>query len=179
MTRTALTLTFLALATLLAACGTQVDAPARTAGQLIAFYDDTATLEEAVATAGLEGALSASGPITLLAPTNEAFEEVAALASDLCGDAYDVDAFLREALLGEVLAYHVADGRVSSGDFAAGPVVMSNGVEVAPADGGLADPTGRVAGLVRADRGVANGVVHLIDRVLLPADELDCPLDLR
>lgn len=178
MTRTSLSLTLLALAALLAACGSQVDAPTRSAGDLVTFYDDTATLEEAVATAGLEGTLDAAGEITVLAPTNAAFEEVAALASELCGDDYDVDDFLREDLLGEVLAYHVADGAFTTADFAAGPVTMSNGVEVSPVDGRLADPTGRSATFVRDDVIVTNGVFHVIDRVLLPAEELDCPLDL-
>jgi uncharacterized surface protein with fasciclin (FAS1) repeats len=178
MTRTALSVTLLALATLLASCGTQVDAPTRSAGDLVTFYDDTSTLEQAVATAGLEGTLDGDAEITLLAPTNAAFEEVAALASELCGDDYDVDDFLREDLLGEVLAYHVADGAFTSDDFAAGPVTMSNGVDVSLQDGRLVDTTGRTATLVRSDVIVTNGVFHAIDRVLLPAAELDCPLDL-
>jgi uncharacterized surface protein with fasciclin (FAS1) repeats len=178
MTRIALSSTVLALAALLASCGTQAHAPTRSAGDLVTFYDDTSTLEQAVVTAGLEGTLDAGEEITLLAPTNAAFEEVAALASDLCGDAYDVDDFLREELLGEVLAYHVADGAFTTDDFAAGPVTMSNGVEVALEDAGLVDTTGRAATLVRADVIVTNGVFHAIDKVLLPADELDCPLDL-
>ena len=178
MTRITLASTVLALAVLLASCGTQADVPTRSAGDLVAFYDDTSTLEEAVVTAGLEGRLDAAGEITLLAPTNAAFEEVAALASDLCGDDYDVEDFLREDLLAEVLAYHVAEGAYTTDDFAAGPVTMSNGVEVALEDGKLVDPTGRAATLVRDDVIVTNGVFHAIDRVLLPAEELDCPLDL-
>lgn len=178
MTRISLHLTLLALVALLASCSSQVDGPTRTAGDLVTFYDDTSTLEEAVATAGLEGRLDAGGEITLLAPTNAAFEEVAALASDLCGDAYDVDDFLREDLLGEVLAYHVAEGTFTTDDFAAGPVTMSNGVEVSLENGRLVDTTGRAATLVRDDVIVTNGVFHAIDRVLLPADELSCPLDL-
>jgi len=178
MTRISLSVTVFALATLLASCGSEVHVPTRSAGDLVTFYDDTSTLEEAVATAGLEGGLDAGDEITLLAPTNAAFEEVAALASDLCGDDYDVDDFLREELLGEVLAYHVAEGAYTTDDFAAGPVTMSNGVEVSLEDGLLVDTTGREATFVRDDVIVTNGVFHAIDRVLLPAEELGCPLDL-
>ena len=178
MTRISVSVTLLALATLLASCGTQVHVPTRSAGDLVTFYDDTATLEKAVATAGLDGRLDADGEVTLLAPTNAAFEQVAALASDLCGDDYDVDDFLREDLLGEVLAYHVVEGAFTTDDFAAGPVTMSNGVEVSLVDGRFVDTTGRAATLVRDDVIVTNGVFHAIDTVLLPAEELGCPLDL-
>lgn len=131
--------------------------------------------------AGLVGALSGDDPLTVLAPNNAAFGQ---LAADLgfTGDVSDPDAvlaFITGAVgadtLQAVLEYHVLVGAVSSTD-----VTAAEGTPVPTLGGGtftpnlptlvdnepdLLDPT-----LILTDVEATNGVVHVIDRVLLPVD---------
>jgi transforming growth factor-beta-induced protein len=117
------------------------------------------TLVAAVQAAGLEDALRAPGPFTIFAPTDAAF---AALPEGA------LEALLNDpdALAG-VLTYHVVPGRVFASD-------LSEGLEATTLAGGtltftLADGA-RVngTGIVAADVLTANGVIHVIDEVLLP-----------
>jgi transforming growth factor-beta-induced protein len=117
------------------------------------------TLVAAAQAAGLEEALRAPGPVTIFAPTDAAFAALPAGALEaLLADP--------EALAG-VLTYHVVPGRIFSSD-------LSEGLEATPLSGGTLTFTlgggARVNGaaIVAADVLTANGVIHVIDEVLLP-----------
>jgi uncharacterized surface protein with fasciclin (FAS1) repeats len=118
------------------------------------------TLVAAVTAAGLGDALSAPGPLTVLAPTDDAF---AALPAGL------VDCLLlpenKEALTA-ILTYHVIDGLVMSTDLANGdvPTLQGENVTVDITDGAKFNN----ATVVQADVTASNGVVHAIDAVLVP-----------
>jgi uncharacterized surface protein with fasciclin (FAS1) repeats len=118
------------------------------------------TLVAAVTAAGLGEALSAPGPLTVLAPTDDAF---AALPAGL------VDCLLlpenKEALTA-ILTYHVIDGLVMSTDLANGdvPTLQGENVTVDITDGAKFNN----ATVVQADVTASNGVVHAIDAVLVP-----------
>lgn len=128
------------------------------------------TLAEAVEAAGLAETLSTDGPYTVLAPTNDAFD---ALLDELGIDKATLMA--DHALLRSVLRYHVLPGRVARADIPAGRAIE-------PLDGGFlkidtvggdlvaTDGRNRTARLQATDLAAANGLVHVIDRVLLPAD---------
>lgn len=125
---------------------------------------DHNTLEAAVVAAGLVETLSGSGPYTLFAPTDAAF---AALPAGV------LDALLADpnGALTEVLFYHVVGGTALSTDLSDGQEVITlNGASVTVTiDGGnvfINDAQVIVADLI-AD----NGVVHVIDAVLVPGDE--------
>lgn len=125
------------------------------------------TLVAAIQAAGLVETLSGEGPFTVFAPTDEAFAELP--------DGV-VDALLKPEnrdLLTEILTYHVVPGEVMSSDLETGPVETLNG--------GLAvrvDPDKVVvnnSSVILPDVPASNGVIHAINRVLLPvgvADEL-------
>jgi transforming growth factor-beta-induced protein len=117
------------------------------------------TLVAAVAAAGLVDALRAPGPFTIFAPTDAAF---AALPEGA------LEALLNDpAALAGVLTYHVVPGRVFASD-------LTEGLEATTLAGGTLTFTlaggARVngAGIVAADVLTANGVIHVIDEVLLP-----------
>lgn len=120
------------------------------------------TLLAAARAAGLVPALTGSEPLTILAPTDEAF---AALPDGT------VEALLapeRRDLLRRILLHHVVPGRVYADEaLAAGTAKTLAGTEVrfGYGDGGL-----KVAGvrLVQTDIATRNGTIHVIDRVLLP-----------
>ncbi len=118
------------------------------------------TLVAAVNAAGLDETLSGTGPFTVFAPTDDAF---AALPAGL------VDALLKpenKATLTKILTYHVVPGQVLAADIEAGDVATVEGGTVKLAtEGGV---TVNDANVVAADVATSNGVVHVIDKVLLP-----------
>lgn len=120
------------------------------------------TLVDLIIQADLADTLSAEGPFTVFAPTNQAFEDVpeetmAALADD-------------PELLAQVLQYHVVSGEVTSEQ-----VVTLESAETL--EGGSLDISvdeGRVminnANVTSTDLTASNGVIHVIDTVLIPED---------
>jgi uncharacterized surface protein with fasciclin (FAS1) repeats len=128
------------------------------------------TLVEAVVAADLAGTLSGPGPFTVFAPTNEAF---AALLADLGVSKEQL--FADSALLTSVLTYHVLPARVGQAQIPAGrPITTVQGsifkIEPAGADLVITDGRNRTARILAADIGASNGVIHAIDRVILPPD---------
>ena len=120
------------------------------------------TLVAAVQAAGLEGALRAPGPITVFAPTDAAF---AALPAGT------VESLLKpenKDKLVSILTYHVVDGKTKSKDLAGKQlnVTTLNGAALA-IDGANGVKVGN-ANVVTADIYASNGVIHVIDTVLLP-----------
>ena len=155
-------------AVLLTACGGDSDPNLIEALEIDA---DLSLLLEAVRAAGLEGTLRGSGPFTLFAPTNAAF---VALLTEL-GTTKDA-VFGDTALLTAVLTTHVLGAEVRAADVPVGrPVTTLQGGIVKPVTAGaglgLVDGRNRTANVVAADIGCSNGVIHKIDRVLLPADK--------
>ena len=123
---------------------------------------DFNTLVAAVQAAGLVDTLTGDGPFTVFAPTDEAF---AALPEGT------VDNLLKpenKDQLVAVLTYHVVPGKVMSGD-------LSNGMTAATVQGGevtiMTEGGVKVdaASVVAADIEASNGVIHVIDQVILPA----------
>ena len=118
------------------------------------------TLSAAVDAAGLTDTLNGKGPFTVFAPTDDAF---AALPAGV------VDALLKpenKATLAKILTYHVVAGKVLAADIKAGDVATVEGATVKLAtEGGV---TVNDAKVVTADVATSNGVIHVIDKVLLP-----------
>lgn len=124
-------------------------------------------LVAAVVKAGLAETLSTGGPYTVFAPTNAAF---VALLGEL--GATSLDDISVETLT-KVLLYHVVNGRVYSSDLSTGEVPTLNGTfNVNVSTLKITDAKGREAGLVPSSLNVqaTNGVIHVIDRVILPAN---------
>jgi transforming growth factor-beta-induced protein len=122
-------------------------------------------LVEAVQKAKLVETLSTGGPFTVFAPTNAAF---AALLAELKVSSLDA---LSEETVKNVLLYHVVSGRVFSSDLQAGPVNTLNGTfNVNLSNLKITDANMREAGLVPSLLNIQakNGVIHVIDRVILP-----------
>ena len=131
---------------------------------------DFTTLVAAVQAAGLEETLRGEGPFTVFAPTDEAF---AALPAGT------LDALLADPTgqLTDILTYHVVPGAVLAADVVGldGQAVTTvNGatLTVGVADDGtvtLTDAAGNEVTVVATDVEASNGVIHVIDGVLLPA----------
>lgn len=127
---------------------------------------DFSVLVEAVVAAGLVPTLQGTGPFTVFAPTDAAF---AALLAEL-GVSKD-DLLADTALLTQVLTYHVVPGRVLAADVPVGaPITTVQGDSfTVNASLVITDQRMRTANIVATDVLASNGVVHVVDRVILPA----------
>jgi uncharacterized surface protein with fasciclin (FAS1) repeats len=125
-------------------------------------------LVEAVVAADLAGALSGAGPLTVFAPTNDAF------ASALSELGTTKPALLADPGLADILKFHVVAGAVKAADVLALPkpaavVTLLGSSFTVGADLRITDGRRRTATLLATDLIASNGVIHVIDKVLLPA----------
>ncbi len=128
----------------------------------VAGASDLKTLAALLRETGLDTELSAEGPFTLFAPSDAAFEAI-----DLAAARADMDG-LRSLLRAHVLPFRVLSPDM---DFEQS-VETSNGtmLDVLPGTPPAVASGGARAAVVRADLDAANGVVHIVDTVLLPAN---------
>ena len=155
--------------TLLQACGGSDDEPQRNIVELAQNTPELSILVEAVVAAGLAPTLS-TGTRTVFAPTNAAF---AALLTEL---GVTKEALLaNKPLLTAVLTYHVLSSKVMRADVPLGKAItpVSGGFFKIESNNGLkiTDGRNRVSTITSTDIQASNGVVHLVDKVLLPADK--------
>jgi uncharacterized surface protein with fasciclin (FAS1) repeats len=121
------------------------------------------TLTAAVKAAGLVEALQGTGPFTVFAPTDEAF---AALPKGTLESLLEPQ---NRERLAAILKFHVVSGRVYADAAAAGAKVATlQGAEIRPRKDEQGNVLVQGARVVRADIEAANGVIHVIDKVLLP-----------
>lgn len=133
------------------------------------------TLVSAVQAAGLVETLKGTGPFTVFAPDNAAFDKIpAATREGLMQPA-------QKAELTKILTYHVVPGRLTAADIAAQAqanggtatltTVQGEKLTVKDAGGGrwqITDAKGGTSTITQADVAQSNGVVHVIDTVLMP-----------
>ena len=148
--------------------------PSKTIVENAVNSNDHTTLVAAVKAAGLVDTLSSAGPFTVFAPTNEAFAALPAGTVDTLLKPENKDQ------LTAVLTYHVVAGHVGARDLvklikAGGGKAELKTVQgetlVASTAGGkvlITDSKGRVAHVTIADVEQSNGVIHVVDSVLLP-----------
>ena len=135
------------------------------AGDIVAVAagnPDFSTLVAAVTAAGLVETLQGAGPFTVFAPNNAAFE---ALPAGL------VDKLLlpeNKDTLVKILTYHVVSGKVMAADVTAGDVPSVEGSNITVAvEGGTVTLNGS-SKVIATDVAASNGVIHVIDAVILP-----------
>ena len=119
---------------------------------------DFKTLATALGAAGLVDTLKGKGPFTVFAPTDAAFAKIPKA---------DLDALLKDrAKLTAVLTYHVVPGKVMAADVKAGSVktVQGSNLTVTTAGGVKVNN----ANVVKTDIVTSNGVIHVIDTVVIP-----------
>jgi uncharacterized surface protein with fasciclin (FAS1) repeats len=135
---------------------------------------DHTTLVAAVKAAGLVDTLASPGPFTVFAPTNEAFKKL---------PAGTVDTLLKPENKGQltsVLTYHVVPGKMSSADLAAAVKQGGGQASIKTVQGEpltvsqkgkaiyITDSKGGTARVTIADVDQSNGVIHVVNKVLLP-----------
>ncbi|TCK99762.1 putative surface protein with fasciclin (FAS1) repeats [Shimia isoporae] len=119
------------------------------------------TLVAAVQAAGLVDTLKGDGPFTVFAPTDEAFAALPEGTVEMLLKPENKDQLIA------VLTYHVVPGKVMSGDLSnnmMAPTAQGGDVTIMTEGGVMVNE----ANVVTADIGASNGVIHVIDSVLLP-----------
>jgi len=159
---TIVTVLFLAAALVLAGCDNDDDdggmgtMPDPTITELAGNASNLSTLAGALGQAGLDDDLNGDGPFTVFAPSNTAFQQID--VNDLTSDS---------DLLEEVLTYHVVQGEITASDISDGQTVETlegETLRFSVSNGGV-QVNG--ANVTTADLQASNGVVHVIDGVLL------------
>jgi uncharacterized surface protein with fasciclin (FAS1) repeats len=123
------------------------------------------TLAKALQAAGLIETLKGPGPFTVFAPTDEAFAKL---------PAGTLETLLKpenRQQLTRILTYHVVPGKVKASDVVnlqSAKTVSGDRIAIATRDGGVTVDNARV---VKTDIEASNGVIHVIDAVILPKDE--------
>jgi uncharacterized surface protein with fasciclin (FAS1) repeats len=123
------------------------------------------TLAKALAAADLVGTLKGPGPLTVFAPTDEAFAKLPA------GTLENLLKPENKTTLVRVLTYHVVPGKVMAADVVkinSAKAVSGDTLHIRVADGNVTVDKARV---VKTDIAASNGVIHVIDHVLLPPGE--------
>lgn len=154
--------------------------------EILSRAEDFTTLVAAIEAAGLTETLKGDGPLTIFAPTNAAFNALPA------GTLPELMKEGNELALVTILTYHVVPGRHMAMDLAPGDLPTTHGNnlrvtartvmvdQVAPPEvpTGASPPVQRQnvliegADLLRTDIAASNGVIHVVDRVLLPVAEV-------
>jgi len=121
------------------------------------------TLAAAVTAAGLVETLQGEGPFTVFAPTDGAFAKIQSNVDELLKP-------INKAKLGQILTYHVVSGELMADD-------LEDGMELTTVEGSILEvmvKDGEVtvggAKVISADVEASNGVIHVIDKVLMPED---------
>lgn len=140
-------------------------APAAPAGDIVAVASSAGSftkLTAAVGAAGLAETLQGPGPLTVFAPNDAAFDKLPAGVLDALLKPENKDT------LAKILAYHVVAGKVMAADVTTGKVasLQSSELDLVAADGKV---TVNGANVISADIAATNGVIHVIDQVLVPS----------
>jgi uncharacterized surface protein with fasciclin (FAS1) repeats len=167
----------LSVVAFVAACGGGDDDPQPVTPQPVNIVETAkadaqfSILVEAVVAADLATTLSGTGPFTVFAPTNDAF---AALLTEL--GVTKAQLLADKALLTSVLTYHVLPAKVLKAGVPAGKAIttVQGGVfkvDAVGADLVITDGRNRTSKITATDVPASNGVIHVVDKVLLPADK--------
>ena len=139
-----------------------MDNTPKTIVDVAAGNPDFSTLVAAVKAAGLVETLSSEGPFTVFAPTNEAFAKL---------PEGKVDSLLADVpMLKKILTYHVVAGKVMAADVVglnSATTVQGDDVKIAVVDGKV--KLNDSAMVTATDLEASNGVIHVIDTVLIPS----------
>jgi len=144
---------------------TAADAPTKDIVDTAVAAGSFTTLAKALEAAGLVETLKGAGPFTVFAPTDEAFAKL---------PAGTLETLLKpenRAKLTRILTYHVVPGRVMAADVVklhSATAVSGDTIAIATHGGGV---TVDNAHLVKTDIVATNGVIHVIDAVILPAEK--------
>ncbi|WP_299433792.1 fasciclin domain-containing protein [uncultured Maribacter sp.] len=150
----------------------------KTISELVQENEDFSLLKDALEITGLLDTLNEDGTYTVFAPTNDSFGGIYALLGAGITSLDDIDTTFEIDLLRDVLSYHVLKDVVNFSDITEGEIATLSGgnkIKISLTSNGyeLIDATTLGANFILTDIPTKNGVIHTIDRVLLPQSVID------
>ena len=149
----------------------EITEPTQPANTILTVAEDAGltTFRTAVAQAGLDETLGGPGPFTVFAPSDEAFNALPEGTLESLLETGNRDQ------LRQILTYHVLPRQIMSGDLSGEMSIASQegqSLTISAMDGNvrLTDGMGNTANVVSADTPASNGVIHVIDTVLMPGE---------
>ena len=158
-----LSVLMIGLLTFVSSCNDDDDKPSKNIVEVAQGNTELSTLVSAIQAAGLTSYLSGTGPFTVFAPTNAAFAKLdPETLNNIIGN---------PTLLTALLQYHVVNGKVYSKDLSDGEVntALSGQTILVDVNGNAVTLNGNTS-VTDADIKASNGVIHIIDQVLIPDD---------
>ncbi len=151
------------------------DAQLSSLAQLVTQTEQLSLLTEAFIAGDIMDLLNQNGALTLFAPSNFAIEELFTLLGDEYNSFEDFDSLLEQQILTRILTYHMVQGEVLSTDFTAGEIetfYQGNAIEITASEGAftIMDASEINAKPLVLDKKADNGVLHIIDKILIPQD---------
>ncbi|WP_394749757.1 fasciclin domain-containing protein [Spongiimicrobium salis] len=145
---------------------------------LVSANDDLEFLEQALEITGLLDTLGEAGPFTVFAPSNDFLTRILGLVGIQFTGIEDFDTQAKIDILRMILQYHIAAESISSSDFAERTIatLLPEGtIEIIPLNNGFAlqDATALPVQFSTTDIPASNGVIHFVDRVLIPQPLID------
>ncbi|HEY9878595.1 MAG TPA: fasciclin domain-containing protein [Leptolyngbyaceae cyanobacterium] len=142
---------------------TATTGPTRTLAEVAAFDNSLSSFNAALETAEMKEALSGPGPYTIFAPSNAAFEAIPITTRERLLSPEN------RATLVQVLSYHVVPEALPADQIAAGDAASLSGQPLAiRVDQSSDQITVNNARVIQSDIEASNGVIHMIDQVILP-----------
>lgn len=143
--------------------------------QLISETEELSLLKSALSKAELETLLEGDGPFTVFAPTNVAVEGLLNLLGANYNSFDDFDTFIELEILERILTYHLVEGEILSTNIVAGEIPTlyegnSLGITISGDSFVIEDASQVAAKPISIDGRATNGVVHIIDKILVPQD---------
>ncbi|MFS4468419.1 fasciclin domain-containing protein [Maribacter sp. 2210JD10-5] len=143
--------------------------------ELAGETEQLSLLVEAIEKANLSVTLNGEGPYTVFAPTNTAIEDLFVALGDGFNSFNDFDNFLEIELLTRILKFHIVSGNIMKDDLTPGAVptlFTDNSIEIIASDDSfvIGDASEVDATITVTDNMASNGVVHVIDKILIPAE---------
>ncbi|WP_298485572.1 fasciclin domain-containing protein [uncultured Maribacter sp.] len=150
----------------------------KTISELVQENEDFSLLKDALEITGLLDTLNEDGTYTVFVPTNDSFGGIYALLGAEITSLDDIDTAFEIDLLRDVLSYHVLNDVVYFSDITEGEIATLSGenkIKISPTSNGyeLIDATTLGVNFILTDIPAKNGVIHTIDRVMLPQSVID------
>lgn len=139
-------------------------APTQNIPQIASSNPDFSILVAALQKANLVSALQGAGPFTVFAPTNAAFNKLLASLN------ISAEQLLAQPDLSKVLLHHVVSGKVMSADLKNGMEATTLNGDKVPFNLSVTPPMVHNAKITAVDIEATNGVIHVIDTVMIPAN---------
>lgn len=142
---------------------------------LLRMEEDLSTFVQLIEQSGLDVSMESLGPVTILAPTNEAFQELSKEQYEKITDPEN------KVMLSKIIQAHIIPNKVYMAEFSEDQIIETSEGEEIPVEtaGAVSPAVGPAsvviggASIVKSDVEATNGIIHIVDNVIIPEETRD------